>query len=97
MRNAGTLNNLETYLTNSKRDKDFWVGNGPTYVDFLGWAYLDNIRALAGDLVNDYANLAHLKESFENRPKIRAYLESDRRPRTITVSMASFGGTPETS
>lgn len=92
-----TLNNLETYLTNNDRDKDCWVGNRLTYVDFLGWTYLDCMRALAGDIVKDYPNLAYLKESFENRPRIKAYLESDRRPKTITVSMASFGGTPESS
>lgn len=92
-----TLNNLETYLANSDRDKNHWVGDQLTYVDFLGWTYLDNIRALAGDIVSDYANLAHLKETFQKRPKIRSYLDSNRRPKTITVSMASFGGTPETS
>jgi len=92
-----TLNNLETYLASSSRDKDCWVGSRLTYIDFLGWTYLDNIRALARGIVNEYPILAHLKGSFENKPKIQAYLQSDRRPKTITVSMASFGGTPETS
>ncbi|MFV1996748.1 MAG: glutathione S-transferase family protein [Acidiferrobacterales bacterium] len=92
-----TLNNLEIYLARSNRDKHCWVGNRLTYIDFLGWTYLDCMRALAGDIINDYPCLAHLKESFESKPKIQAYLRSDRRPKTITVSMASFGGTPETS
>lgn len=92
-----TLNNLENFLADSERDKDYWVGNRLTYVDFLGWTYLDYMRALAGDIIKEYPNLAHLKETFENRPRIHAYLESDRRPKTITIPNASFGGTPETS
>lgn len=92
-----TLANLEQFLAKSDRDKNYWVGKKFTYVDFLGWTYLDYMRALAGDIVNDYPNLAHLKDFFETRPKISAYLNSDRRHKTITVPMATFGGTPETS
>jgi glutathione S-transferase len=92
-----TLNNLENFLAKSDRNQDYWVGNRLTYVDFLGWMYLDCMRALAGDIISEYPSLTHLKQSFENRPHIKAYLESDRRPKTITVPMASFGVTPETS
>ena len=92
-----TLDNLEYYLARSARGPDFWVGNRLTYIDFLGWTYLDCVRALTGGIVGEYPNLAHLKQGFENRPKIREYLQSDRRAKTITVPMASFGGTPETS
>lgn len=92
-----TLNNLENFLAISDRAEDFWIGKHLTYVDFLGWTYLDCMRALAGDTIKEYPNLMHLKETFERRQNIRSYLESGRRPKTITVSMASFGGTPETS
>ncbi len=92
-----TLTNMERYLSDLPRDKDYWVGRSLTYIDFIGWNYLDFARALAGNIVNDFPNLKRVKTAFESRPRVKAYLESDRRPATITVPRASFGGTPETS
>ena len=94
---TSTLANLERFINDIPRDKDHWVGRNLTYIDFLGWHYLDCARALAGNIVENYNTLNHLKQTFEARPRIKAYLESDRRPATITVPNATFGGTPETS
>lgn len=92
-----TLTNLERFLGDIPRDKDCWVGRKLTYLDFLGWNYLDMVRALDDAIINGFPNLKHLKQAFESRPRIKDYLESDRRPATITVPNATFGGTPETS
>lgn len=92
-----TLTNLERYLGDLPRDPDYWVGHGLTYIDFLGWNYLDFVRALAGDIIDNFPILKQLKRAFESRPRVKAYLQSDRRPATITVPNAKFGGTPETS
>jgi glutathione S-transferase len=92
-----TLTNLERFLGEIPRGGDYWVGKRLTYIDFLGWNYLDFTRALAGDIINNYPTLKHLKQTFESRPRIAGYLKSDRRPATITVPNAHFGGTPETS
>jgi glutathione S-transferase len=94
---ATTLANLERFLDDLPRNKDYWVGDSLTYLDFVGWNYLDFTRALAGDFIYHFPALNHLKRAFESRPKIKAYLQSDRRPATITVPNAKFGGTPETS
>jgi len=92
-----SLTNLENYLGSIKREDEYWVGDSITIVDFFGWHYLDTIRAFADYLLEDYPRLSGIKQSFEKRPRIQEYLNSPRRPATITAPMASFGGTPETS
>ena len=92
-----TLTNLERFLDAIPREQDYRVGRNLTYLDLLGWHYPDMVRALDGDMINRYPRLNHLKQSFESRPRIKDYLESERSPATITVPNATFGGTPETS
>jgi hypothetical protein len=47
--------------------------------------------------LNKFDKLVEFKNLMEGRPRISAYLKSDRRPKTLTVSLSHFGGTPETS
>lgn len=91
------LHHLEQYLGSIPREDGHWVGNQMTYVDFLGWSYLDIVRAMTGDLLASCKRLSGLKTVFEKQPRIHSYLNSSRRPPTITAPMASFGGTAETS
>jgi glutathione S-transferase len=92
-----TLNNFELYLGTIVRDGTYCVGNSLTFVDFVLWNYLDMVRAFSNDILLQFSTLCQIKIAVETRPRIHAYLKSVRRPATITVSKASFGGTPETS
>lgn len=91
------LTNLERYLENTSESSSHWVGSGNTFVDYIGHVYLDMVRALASDVLRSFDRLSTLYQAFQERPRIRAYRESDRRYSTLTVPMASFGNTPETS
>ena len=92
-----TLKNLEAYLNSYAHAKEYCVGDALTFADFTLWNYLDWVRALAPETLQSYPTLCALKSATENRPRIQAYLKSERRPPTITVSMAYYGTTPETS
>ena len=75
----------------------FFVGTRVSYVDFIAWHFLDYVRALSAATLGRYTKLAAFKQSLQSTPAIATYLASERRPRTLTVAMAPFGGTPETS
>jgi glutathione S-transferase len=91
------LTNLQQYLQDADGSPVHWVGRGNTFVDYIGYVWLDMVRALAKEVLQEFPRLWNLYQEFEKRPRIRAYLESDRRYPTITLAMAYFGNTPETS
>jgi glutathione S-transferase len=74
-----------------------WAGSRLSYADFVAWHFLDCVRPFSQGTLEKFAELAAFKRRFEARPRIATYLASPRRPATITVSRASFGGSPETS
>ena len=86
----------DLYCANSK-NSGFWVGNRLSYVDFIAWHFLDFVRPFSLRTLNRFDELVKFKQRMESRPRISAYLKSDRRPKTLTVSLSPFGGTPETS
>lgn len=88
---------LEGLLVQNEAGRGFWVGRGLTYVDFCAWHFLDYVRPFSQATLERFQVLHAFKQRIEARPRIAAYLASERRPRTLTVSMAPFGGTPETS
>ena len=91
---------LEKLQIHKARNKDsdlFWVGNDITYADFLAWCFLDYVRAFSTATLQEFASLYDFYQSIAKRPNIASYLASERRPKTLTVPMAPFGGTPETS
>lgn len=75
----------------------YWVGDELTLGDFCAWHFLDYVRPFSQRTLDQFDELSAFKARFESRPRIAAYLASERRPRTQTVPMAPFGGTPETS
>jgi glutathione S-transferase len=91
------LNNLENYLQKTTQSDNYCVGDSISFVDFLLWNYLDWVRAFSNATLVQFPILCRIKNTIEARPNIDAYLNSGRRPATITVPRASFGGTPETS
>jgi glutathione S-transferase len=91
------LAGLQRLLAANAEGRAFWVGCGLTYVDFCAWHFLDYVRPFSQATLEQFQLLYAFKQRIEARPRIAAYLASERRPRTLTVSMAPFGGTPETS
>jgi glutathione S-transferase len=77
--------------------RGWWVGDQLTLADFVAWHTLDYVRPFSQPTLERFPKLYAFKQRFEARPRIAAYLRSERRPRTLTVSIAPFGGTPETS
>ena len=91
------LQSLQDFLLSNPEGGAYWVGTRLSYVDFMAWHFLDYVRALSTPTLQKYPALWEFKSTLEARPNIAAYLASPRRPRTLTVSLCPFGGTPETS
>lgn len=91
------LTKLQGLLQQNQQSQGFWVGNDLTYVDFCAWHFLDYVRPFSQRTLEQFELLNQFKQRIESRPRIAAYLSSPRRPATLTVPMAPFGGTPETS
>jgi len=45
----------------------------------------------------EFEKFSRFKELIEGKPRNFTYLKSDDRPKTLTVDLPRFGGTPETS
>jgi glutathione S-transferase len=91
------LARLQQLLKQNGGGDGFWVGSALTFADLLAWHYLDCVRAFSPPTLARFAKLLAFKQRIETRPRIAQYLASSRRPSTVTVHMAPFGGTPETS
>ena len=91
------LTRLERLFVQNEGGQGYWVGRALSYVDFCAWHLLDYVRPFSQATLEKFPTLYAFKQRIEARPRIAAYLASGRRPRTLTVSMAPFGGTPETS
>lgn len=91
------LHRLQKLLLGNTANSGYWVGEHLSYVDFIAWHFLDYVRAFSQKTLDNYSALCEFKSLIETRPRIADYLCSDRRPRTLTVAMCPFGGTPETS
>jgi len=55
------------------------------------------VRPFSQHTLDRFETLRAFKRRIEARPRIVAYPSSGRRPATLTISTAPFGGTPETS
>ena len=91
------LDKAEQLLLQNRRGDGYWVGGDLTYVDFCAWHFLDYVRPFSQRTLDRFEKLAAFKQRIESRPRVAAYLASERRPKTQTVPMAPFGGTAETS
>jgi len=76
----------------------YLVGKDSTYVDYMLWNLLDYTRAIdKPTLQNKFPDLWNFYQKINERPKIKAYANSERKFKTLSVPKAPFGGTPETS
>jgi glutathione S-transferase len=91
------LNRMQNLLLENRGGSGFWSGEQLSYVDFLAWHFLDYVRPFSNATLQEFGALYAFKQRIESRQRIAAYLASPRRPATLTVAMAPFGGTPETS
>jgi glutathione S-transferase len=91
------LDKAQGLLVQNGGGDGYWVGSSLTFVDFQAWHFLDYVRPFSQRTLDRFEKLVAFKQRIESRPNIAAYLASQRRPRTLTVSMSPFGGTPETS
>ena len=91
------LGEAQRLFVQNRGGEGYWVGDALTFVDFCAWHFLDYVRPFAPHALDGFDELAAFKRRIEARPRVAAYLASERRPRTQTVPMAPFGGTPETS
>ena len=91
------LANLEDLFCTNQNNSGYWVGNRLSFVDLIAWHFLDSVRPFSQSTLDRFDKLSEFKCLIESRPKISAYLESPRRPKTLTVALSPFGGTPETS
>jgi len=91
------LTRIQNLLAVNRNGSGFWCGERISFVDFLAWHFLDYVRAFSLATLQQFNTLYAFKQRIETRPRIAAYLSSPRRPATLTVAIAPFGGTPETS
>ena len=91
------LDKAQQLLLQNRGGDGYWVGEQLSFVDFCAWHFLDYVRPFSQRTLERYEKLMAFKQRIESRPRVAAYLASERRPRTQTVSLAPFGGTPETS
>lgn len=91
------LDQAQRLLVQNRDGEGYWVGDELSFVDFCAWHFLDYVRPFSQRTLDSFDKLSAFKRRIEARPRIAEYLASSRRPRTQTVVMAPFGGTPETS
>lgn len=60
--------------------KAHWIDSRLTYVDFLAFAFLDELRAFFPDTLDASPSLRAFHAGFAELPGIAAYLSSERRP-----------------
>ena len=94
---SALLDKAQQLLLQNRGGDGYWVGEQLSFVDFCAWHFLDYVRPFSQRTLERYEKLMAFKQRIESRPRVAAYLASERRPRTQTVSLAPFGGTPETS
>lgn len=62
-----------------------------TICDFPMYELLDQHRLMKPGILDDYPNLAKFVERFENLPKIKAYMASDKfMARPVNSNLAMF-------
>ena len=91
------LRGLQTLLVGCRNGSAYWLGDQLSLADFVAWHFLDYVRPFSQRTIERFPALHGFKQRIEARPRIAQYLSSSRRPATLTVPMAPFGGTPETS
>lgn len=81
------LKNLQSNLT--REDGECWVGNSISHVDCLAFVLIDELRAFFPATLSEFPSLVEFHTTFENRPLVRSYIDSGKRP--VVFGMALHG------
>ncbi|MCZ6617732.1 MAG: glutathione S-transferase family protein [Gammaproteobacteria bacterium] len=81
------LENLQSHLI--RHGGECWVGNSISHIDCLAYVLLDELRAFFPTVLSSFTSLYEFHARFENRPPIRTYIDSGRRP--VVFGMALHG------
>ncbi|HTE42998.1 MAG TPA: glutathione S-transferase family protein [Steroidobacteraceae bacterium] len=73
------LGRLQRLLEQNDGGNSYWVGRQLTLADFVAWPALDYVRPFSQRTLERFDKLYAFKQRFEARPRIAAYLNSDRR------------------
>lgn len=89
------LNNLPASLTNIEKvlgNKSYLVGEKLTYVDFLLYELLDQLKLFQSDCLDNHSILRKFKNRFEEIPEIKKFMKSEKFMKwPINGAMAKFG------
>lgn len=90
------LERLEDYFVRTRADAEHWIQPGRyTMADVAMACTIETVMPLHTGLVKEFPELLRATTAFFAADRVREYVRGDRRPRTWTVPMASFGGKPE--
>jgi len=77
------LDHLERFLRGNPLGSSFWVGRSLSFVDLVALAHLDCTGSMFPEVMPGHSTLQQFCEDIARRPRIAAYLRSDRRPQGI--------------
>jgi glutathione S-transferase len=77
------LGRLERFLRSNPQGPLFWVGSSLTFVDLIALAHLDCTGSMFPEAMPGHSTLLEFCEGIAQRPRIAAYLHSERRPQGI--------------
>lgn len=79
------LANLERFYLQRQSSSMLWVGDELTFIDMLAFAHLECTYTMFPEAFASAPNLTEFLKYLPLRPRIKAYLESDRRPKATQV------------
>jgi hypothetical protein len=77
------INDLPLGLPLERSHLAFWVGSSLTFVDLIALAHLDCSGSMFPEAIRGHFALQEFCDGIARRPRIAAYLRSNRRPRGI--------------
>ena len=77
------LADLESFYLSKLSETPYWAGNSPTVADFAAFHLIEGIANQFPRLLSGFGALKEFHEHFSERPNIKAYLVSSRRPAAL--------------
>lgn len=74
---------IEAYYVSNPNKNGYWAGSSLTIVDVAAFHSIEGIKNQFPKILERFEGLGAFLDSFAARPKIKAYLDSDRRPAAL--------------
>ena len=74
---------LESYFRSNPDKAGFWAGSSLTIADIAAYHAIEGIKNQFPKIIEKFEHLTAFLDFFAARPKIKAYLASDRRPAAL--------------